>query len=123
MEHASLVAFLEGRLTPEQFDDEVADEVTACNLACKQTGEGRVFITPGPDTIVTRDHARRLLEAVAGQRLNLQIANYAATCIIFGDFEFGDDVVNEAIWLVEMADLDKPTTDEMRTAIDRLTLQ
>lgn len=123
MEHASLVAFLEGRLTPEQFDDEVADEVRACNLACNQTGEGHVFITPGPDTIITRDHARRLLEAVAGQRLSLEIANYAATCIIFGDFEFGDDVVNEAIWLIEMADLDQPTTDEMRTAIDRLTLQ
>lgn len=123
MEHASLVAFLEGRLTPEQFDDEVADEVRACNLACDQAGEGRVFITPGPDTIVTRDHARRLLEAVAGQRLSVEIANYAATCIIFGDFEFGDDVVNEAVWLVEMADLERPTTDDLRTAIDQLAFQ
>ena len=120
MEHALLVAFLEGRLTPEQFGDEVADEVSACNLACDRTGEGRVFITPGPDTIVTRDYARRLLEAVAGQRLTVEIANYAATCIIFGDFEFGDDVVNEAIWLVEMADLDQPTINDMRAAIDRL---
>jgi hypothetical protein len=123
MEHASLLAFLEGRLTPEQFGDEVADEVKACNLACDQMGEGRVFITPGPDTIVTRDHARRLLEAVEEQRLSLEIANYAATCIIFGDFEFGDEVVNEAIWLVEMASLDQPTTNDMRTTIDRLILQ
>ena len=123
MEHASLVAFLEGRLTPEQFAVEVADEVEACNLACKRTGQGHVVITPGPDTIVTRDHARRLLEAVTGQRLSLEIANYATTCIIFGDFEFEDDAVNEAIWLIEMADLDQPSTDDMRAAIDRLTLQ
>lgn len=121
MEHASLVAFLEGRLAPEQFGEDVAEEVSACNLACRQTGEGRVSITPGPDTLITRDHARRLLEAVADQRLSLEIANYTATCIIFGDFEFGDDVVNEAIWLVEMADLDPPTSDELQTAIERLT--
>lgn len=123
MEHASLVAFLEGRLTPEQFDEEVADEARACNLACNKTGEGRVVITPGPDTIITRDHARRLLEAVAGQRLSLETANYAATCIIFGDFEFGDDAVNEAIWLIEMADLDQPTSDDMRSAVKRLTVE
>lgn len=123
MDHASLVAFLEGKLTPEQFADEVADEVRACNWACKQTGEGRVFITPGPETIITRDYARRLLEAVAGQRLSLEVANYATACIIFGYFEFVDDVVNEAVWLIEMADLDKPSTDDMRTAIDKLALQ
>ena len=123
MEHVSLVAFLEGKLTPEEFEEEVGDEVEACNLACKQTGEGHVVITPGPDTIVTRDHARRLLESVTGQRLSLEIANYATTCIIFGDFEFEDDVVNEAIWLIEMADLDQPSTADMRAAIDRLTLQ
>ncbi|MBJ7501354.1 MAG: hypothetical protein JHC57_16475 [Sphingopyxis sp.] len=115
------MAFLEGRLTPEQFDEEVAEEVRACKLACRRTGEGRVSITPGPDTAVTRAHARRLLEALAGQRLSLEIANYAATCIIFGDFEFADDVVNEAIWLVEMADLDPLMSDELQTAIERLT--
>lgn len=120
MEHASLVAFLEGRLTPEQFDEEVVDEARACNLACNKTGEGQVVITPGPDTIITRDHARRLLEAVAGQRLSLETANYAATCIIFGDFEFDDDAVNKAIWLIEMADLDHPTSDDMRSAVKLL---
>ncbi|GHC92067.1 hypothetical protein [Novosphingobium pokkalii] len=123
MEHASLVAFLEGRLAPEQFGEEVADEVRACNLACKQTGEGHVSITSGPNTIVTRDHARRMLEAVVEQRLSLEIANYTTTCIIFGDFEFEDDVVNEAIWLIEMADIDHPSTDDMRIAISRLTLR
>jgi hypothetical protein len=120
MEHALLVAFLEGRLTPEQFGDEVAEEVRACNLACAQTGEGRVSITPGPNTSVTRDHALRLLEAVFDQRLCLQIANYAATCIIFGDYKFGDDVAKEAIWLIEMSDLDQPTTDDLRAVIERL---
>ena len=70
--------------------------------------------------MVTRDHARRLLEAVFDQRLRLPIANYAATCIIFGDFEFGDDVANEAIWLIEMSDLDQPTSDDLRAAIERL---
>jgi len=78
-------------------------------------------ITPGPDTLVTRDHSRRLLEAVADQRLSLAIANYGSTCITFGDFEFADDVVNESIWLIEMADRDEPSQDELRAAIDRLT--
>ncbi|MEZ5710457.1 MAG: hypothetical protein R3E02_13825 [Blastomonas sp.] len=120
MEHGSLIAFLEGKLSPEQFGDEVAGEVTACNLACSQKGEGRILLTSGPDTIVTRDHARRLLEAVEDRRLTLEIANYTASCIIHGDFEFGDDIVCEAIWLVEMADIDQPTSDDMRTAIARL---
>ena len=120
MEHASLVALLEGRLQPEEFGNEIADEVNACNSMCRQKGEGRVVITPGPDTVVTRKHARRLLEAVADHRLSIEIANYAATCIIFGDFEFGDDAVNEAIWLIEMADLNEPTSDDIRAAIERL---
>jgi hypothetical protein len=38
MEHATLVAFLEGMLAPEQFGDEVGEEVSACNEALRSEG-------------------------------------------------------------------------------------
>jgi hypothetical protein len=121
MDGALVTAFLEGKLTPEQFSTEVVEEVSACNEACRSHGEGRIVITDGPDTIVTRDHAKRLLKAVAYQRLTFEIANYTASCIIFGDFEFADDAVNEAVWLLEMGDLDEVTAEDVQTAIDRLS--
>src|SRR5689334_14207540 len=102
MEHSSLVAFLEGNLTPEQFGEEIGDEVTACNEALRSGGVGYIKISDGPVTVVTRDHARRLLEAVADNRLSFELANYAADCIIMSDdFEFVDDAVKEAIYFVE----------------------
>jgi hypothetical protein len=121
MEHSSLVAFLNGNLTPEQFSDEVRDEVTACNEAFRSGNPGYIVVTDGPLTIVTRDHARRFLEAIADERLPFELANYSADCIIMSDdFEFADDAVNEAIYFVE-DDSVAPTVEEVRTAIDRLT--
>ncbi|HVR90963.1 MAG TPA: hypothetical protein VHG29_07710 [Novosphingobium sp.] len=120
MEHASLVAFLEGTLPPEQLSAEVGEEVSACNEAFRSGGIGYIAVTDGPRTIVNRDHAKRLLEAVADQRLTFEVANYAADCIIMSDdFEFADDAVNEAIYFVE-DDSVVPTVAEVRTAIQRL---
>ena len=121
MEHASLVAFMEGKLAPEQFGDEVGKEVSACNEAFRSKGLGYIVVSDGPPTIVTRDHAKRLLEAVADERLTFEIANYAADCIIMSDdFEFADDTVNEAIYFVE-DDSVAPTVEELRAAIERLS--
>lgn len=121
MEHAKLVAFLEGKLAPEQFGDEVGEEVSACNEAFRTEGLGHIVVSDGPLTIVTRDHAKRLLEAIADERLTFDIANYAADCIIMNDdFEFADDAVKEAIYFAE-DDSIAPTVEEVRTAIERLS--
>ena len=120
MEHASLVAFLEGRLAPERFGDEVADEVKACNEAFNSGDHGQIIITDGVTIVVTYAHAKRLLEAVAEERLAFEIANYAADCIIMSDdFEFADDAVKDAIYFVE-DDSIAPTLDEVRAAIRHL---
>ena len=120
MEHASLVAFLGGKISPEQFGREIAEEVSACNQSRRSQGGGRIIITDGPQTVVTREHAKRLLDAVVGGQLTIESANYTASCIIFGDFEFADEAVNAAVWLIEMADLDKPTLEDLQTAAARL---
>jgi len=120
MEHASLVAFLEGTIPAEQFYAEVINEVTACNDAFRSGGIGYIAVTDDPSTVVTRDHAKRLLEAVADGRLTFEVANYAADCIIMSDdFEFADEAVNAAIYFVE-DDSIVPTVEEVRTAIERL---
>jgi hypothetical protein len=120
MKHSSLVAFLEGQLTPEQFGEEVRDEVAACNEAFRSGGVGYIKIGDGPLTVVTRDHARRLLEVVADNRLPFELANYAADCIIMSDdFEFADHAVNEAIYFIE-DDSIAPTVEETRSAVERL---
>lgn len=43
-------------------------------------------------------YSKRLLTSAR----SFEIANYTASCIIFGDFEFADDALNEAVWLLEM---------------------
>ncbi len=121
MEHSSLVAFLEGRVPPEQFGDEVATEVAGCNEAFRAGEVGYIVITDGPPTVITRDHAKLLLEALRDDRLAFEVANYTADCIIMSDdFEFADDAVKQAIYFVE-DDSVAPTTEEVRTAIERLT--
>jgi len=120
MEHSSLVAFLEGKVSPEQFGDVVAAEVAACNEAFRAGEAGYIVITDGPSTVVTRDHAKLLLEALADGRLAFEAANYTADCIIMSDdFEFADDAVKEAIYFVE-DDSIAPSTEEVRTAVERL---
>ncbi|WP_221234820.1 hypothetical protein [Sphingomonas aerophila] len=60
MEHATLVGFLTGVLSPEVLADEIAEEVDACNAACRAGENGYIIITDGPAFQVTRDCARRL---------------------------------------------------------------
>ncbi len=120
MEHSSLVAFLEGKLTPERFSEEIVEEAAACNEALRSDGVGYISISDGPRTVVTREHAKRLLQVIADGTLPFEAANYAADCIIMSDdFEFADDAVNEAIYFVE-DDSVAPTVEEVRSAIKRL---
>lgn len=98
MQHLSLISFLNGDQSPEAFGDEISGEVDACQHGIKTGGVGYILAPEGPDTVVTRDHARRLLEALLSGKLAYSGVNYAAECLIMSDsFDFGDKAVVEAI--------------------------
>lgn len=121
MEHSSLVAFLNGIRSPERFAIEIAEEVAACEQGFRNGGIGYIIVTDGPQTMVTREHATRILKALAEDRLPFDAANYTADCIIMSDdFEFVDDAVGEAIHFVA-DDSRPPTPEETKTALARLT--
>lgn len=124
MKHSVLVAFLEGELSSLRFSAEIAPEVDACLAAIKATGRGRIVIEPGPETVLSRAHAQRLLQALSDGSLSYQAASYVADCIIMGhDFDAGDgdgdDAVLEAIHFAA-DDHAPPTKDEIQSAIERL---
>ena len=120
MEHASLVAFLNGDLSPDDFGSEIEEEVDACEQGIRSGGVGHIIVTDGPETMVTREHARRLLQALADGRLSFRSANYAADCVVMSDdFEFADDAVTEAVHFVA-DDSRPPTRDETRAALAQL---
>ncbi|WKL56987.1 hypothetical protein Q1W73_15175 [Asticcacaulis sp. ZE23SCel15] len=111
MKYETLVLFLDGTLSPETLAFEIADEVASCNEAFKSGDIGYIVISDGPLKIVTRDSARRLLAAVAFDRLPFELANYVSDCIIMSDdFEFEDDIVRDAINFIE--DDSRPPTHE-----------
>ncbi|NWK95624.1 hypothetical protein DM806_08055 [Sphingobium lactosutens] len=61
-----------------------------------------MVISDGPSFIVTKEGARRLLEALANEQLPFDAANYIADCIVMNDdFEFADDATRDAIFFVE----------------------
>ncbi|WP_237452083.1 hypothetical protein [Qipengyuania algicida] len=102
MKHGLIVAFLTGPLSPENLADEISTEVARFRSTLKKTGEGRVQVTQGPLFVVTRADARRLLEAVADNRLPFDAANYLADCIVMSDnFDFADEAVRDAIFFIE----------------------
>ena len=111
MDHASIVSFLQGTCSPEDFGVEVAPEVAACLQDCR---------TGGPCTPVVRDHAIRLLRALLDERLSFDTASYLADGLIMSDdFGFADASVADAIAFV--ADYSRHSTaDEARTALTRL---
>lgn len=120
MEHASLVAFLNGDLSPEDFGREISAEVDACEQGFRSGGVGHIIVTDGPETVVTREHARRLLQALADERLPFLSANYTADCLVMSDdFEFADLAVAEAIEFVA-DDSRPPTPDETEAALAQL---
>jgi hypothetical protein len=120
MEHASLVAFLKGELSPEDFGSEIAAEVDACEQGFRSGGVGQIIVTDGPETMVTREHARRLLKALADDGLPFLSANYTADCLVMSDdFEFADHAVAEAVQFVA-DDSRPPTPEETEAALAQL---
>ncbi len=120
MEHATLVGFLSGTLSPEVQAGEISTEVGACNAACQAGGSGYIIITDGPSFEVTREGAGRLLAAIAEERLSFELANYVADCLIMSDdFDLADDAVRDAIHFAE-DDSRPPTQDEMIKALAML---
>jgi hypothetical protein len=120
MEHSSLVTFLAGTLSSEALADEIRDEVATCNAAFKAGKNGYIVITDGPNFVVTKAGAQRLLKAVADQSLPFELANYVADCIIMSDdFSFADDAAREAVFFVE-DDSRPPTREETLQAIAAL---
>ncbi|WP_254302410.1 hypothetical protein [Sphingobium chlorophenolicum] len=70
--------------------------------ALEATSSGHIVIFDGPLCLVTREGARRLLEAVANGQLSFDVANYVADCIVMNDdFDFADEAVRDAIYFVE----------------------
>ncbi len=102
MQHASIVSFLSGTLSPEALACEISDEVAAFRVQLKATRNGRIIISDGPDFIVTKEGAKRLLEALLKETISFDMANYIADCITLSDhFEFADDATREAIFFLE----------------------
>ncbi|MEG3087255.1 hypothetical protein [Sphingomonas sp. PB4P5] len=102
MQHSSIVAFLTGKLSPEALAEEIAAEVAAFRDALRLTAIGHIAVSDGPQFLITKDAARRLLEAVLDQRLPFTAANYVADCIIMNnDFDFADDAARDAIHYIE----------------------
>jgi hypothetical protein len=120
MQHSSLIAFLDGAISPEQFSSEIANEVAEFRASINATRHGRIFITNGPEALMTRDRVRRLLASLVGQALSFEAANYTADCIIMSDtFDWEDDFVREAVHSI--ADEDPPPKeDELYDLLRRL---
>jgi hypothetical protein len=102
MQYASIVAFLSGKISPEALAEEIASEVAAFRKALRLTKNGYIAVSDGPKFLITRQAARRLLEAVADERLPFITANYVADCIVMNDdFEFADDAAKDAVHYIE----------------------
>lgn len=118
MEYSSLVAFLNGDLSPEAFGRKISNEVNACE---QTEGMGYIMVPDGPTQVITRDHARRLLELVLSDQLAFVAANYTADCLMMSDsFDFADEAVAEAIAFVA-DDSRPPTHGETNAAIAALS--
>jgi len=121
MKHCSLVRFLDGDLPQLLFAAEIASEVSECTNALKSTGNGSIFITDGPDSVLTRDRCRRLLHAVADKVLSPEAASYVADCIIMGHaFDWEDDAVGLAIQFLADGDTRPRPEEDVRAHILKL---
>ena len=93
----------------------------ACEHDFKTEGMGYIMVPDGPPQVITRDHARRLLEAVLSDQLAFLAANYTAYCLMMSDsFEFADEAVAEAIAFAA-DDSRPPTHGKTKAAIAALS--
>lgn len=120
MKHASLIAFLTGALSAGRFSAEIATEIGTFNTSTRATRHGQIVLTDGPDTLLTRDHARRLVQAVINKALSLEAASYIADGVIMSDsFSWDDDLVGEVLHLLA-DDTPPPTESEVRGLLSLL---
>lgn len=104
-------------MSPVQFSNEIASEVDRCRASINATRQGRIIITDGPETVLTRDRVRRLLQAVVDKTLSFDAASYAADCIIMSHtFDWEDEDVGEAVHFIA-DDYPTPTEDEVRSVL------
>lgn len=102
MLHSSLVAFLNGAMSPQTLWKEIEAEVRECVAAtAERGGVAPVILTAGPETQVTRRHVDVLLSAFVDAKLPLEAASYIADALILSDeFEWEDDAIAEAIFFL-----------------------
>jgi hypothetical protein len=120
MEHAAIVSFLNGNRPAGEFAARIDQEVMACVRDAERVGVGTILVEDGPTTMVTREGASRLLQALLDGSLSFHAANYLADGLIMSDdFDFADDEVALAIAFV--ADESRePTSEETRAALAAL---
>lgn len=115
MKYASLLAFLNGQITSEQFSEEIAPEVEECAASIRATRQGYILAPKGPEIPFTRAQARRLIQAMADKTISLEAACYVADCVIMShcfDFDEDDETALEAMHFAS-DDSPPPPTDEM----------
>lgn len=102
MQYSALVAFLSGKLAAQALAEEIADEVTAFYADLRNTRHGFISISDGPNFIMDKAAARRLLHAVAAKQMPEETAVYIADCIVASDdIEFADEATREAVSFIE----------------------
>jgi len=121
MQHSFLVSFLNGEISPETFYGEVKPEIYACEEGIRSKAKvGNIVITDGPNTIVTRDHMRRLLQYLLDESVPWTSLNYTADCLIMSDdFEPEDEKAAEAIEILS-DDSRRPSPAEIHSALEAL---
>ncbi|MGB3737720.1 MAG: hypothetical protein WA948_00020 [Pontixanthobacter sp.] len=121
MEHDLLTSFLEGTTSPVQFALAVKQEVEVCEEGVRSPENiGYIVITDGPQVNVTREHMKRLLQAMLDESIPWMSANYTGDCLVMSDdFHPEDEEVAEAIDFVA-DDSRRPTATETRIALEAL---
>lgn len=121
MRHSLLVSFLNGEIAPKVFVSEIKQEVDACEEGIRSKAKvGYIIITDGPQTIVTHDHMRHLLQCLLDESVPWQSLNYTGDCLMMSDdFEPEDEKVAEAIKFLS-DDSRAPSPDETLGAIEAL---
>ena len=102
MRYETIVAFLSGDLLPESLAAEIEVEVATHRMELKASAAGYVHAAKGPDFVVDRSGARRLLHALDRGQLSFNAATYIADCLTMSEpFEFADDATRDAIFFLE----------------------
>lgn len=122
MQHSFLVSFLNGETTPEHFAGVIQPEVDACEQGTLSPATvGYVVITDGPQTMLTHEHVRRLLQCLLDERVPWKSIIYTADCLMMSDdFDFEDEKVADAIGFL-IDESRTPSSDEIQSVLATLS--